>query len=89
MEQILIEDNPHWFNSNAYDRFVNRDILDTALNFLKTKHIIALVGARRVGKSTLAKLMIRELIIGGKVVQEFVIPEEFWGEPTDPATMAR
>ena len=62
MEQILIEDNPHWFNSSAYSSFVNRDILDIALNFLKTKHIIALVGARRVGKSTLAKLMIRELL---------------------------
>ena len=33
--------------------------------------------------------IIEEHILGGKVVEEYVIPEEFWGEPTDPAQMAR
>ncbi|WP_457607353.1 (2Fe-2S) ferredoxin domain-containing protein [Nitratifractor sp.] len=33
--------------------------------------------------------IIEEHILGGKVVEEYVIPEEFWGEPVDPATMAR
>jgi len=30
-----------------------------------------------------------EHIIGGKVVEEYVIPEEMWGEPIPPSQMAR
>ncbi|WP_456393702.1 (2Fe-2S) ferredoxin domain-containing protein [Nitratifractor sp.] len=33
--------------------------------------------------------IIEEHILGGKVVEEYVIPEEFWGEPVNPAEMAR
>lgn len=62
MESVLLEDNPHWNNSNAYKHFVNREILPQALSFLGAKQIVALIGARRVGKSTLAKLMINELL---------------------------
>jgi len=32
--------------------------------------------------------IIDEHIMGGQVVQEFVIADEFWGEPVDPASMA-
>lgn len=32
--------------------------------------------------------IIDEHIIGGNVVEEYVIPEEMWGEPVDPATQA-
>ena len=28
-------------------------------------------------------------IIGGNVVEEYVIPAEVWGEPMDPAKLAR
>ncbi len=62
MESILLEDNPHWVNSAVYDTFVTREALNKALSFLKTKEILAIIGARRVGKSTLAKLMIKELL---------------------------
>jgi len=62
MEPILLEDNQHWIKSDAYDNFTSRDILQKALSFLDTKQILALIGARRVGKSTLAKLMIKELL---------------------------
>ena len=62
MESILLEDNKHWNNKNAYDNFINREILNKAISYLNTKQIIALIGARRVGKSTLAKLMIKELL---------------------------
>lgn len=33
--------------------------------------------------------IIDEHIIGGNVVQEYVIPEQMWGEPIDPATQAK
>ena len=33
--------------------------------------------------------IIDEHLIGGKVVEEYVIPKEFWGEPIPPAEMAR
>ncbi len=33
--------------------------------------------------------IIEEHILGGKVVEEYVIPEEFWGEPIAPAAMAQ
>jgi (2Fe-2S) ferredoxin len=33
--------------------------------------------------------IIDEHLIGGKVVEEYVIPEEFWGEPIPPQSVAR
>jgi len=33
--------------------------------------------------------IIEEHIIGGNVVNEFVIPEQMWGEPVAPSQMAR
>ncbi|SHO80978.1 Ferredoxin [hydrothermal vent metagenome] len=33
--------------------------------------------------------IVEEHIIGGNVVQEFVIPDEAWGEPVSPASMVR
>lgn len=62
MDSILLEDNAHWVNQSIYGDFVSREILDKALKYLGAKEILALVGARRVGKSTLVKLLIRELL---------------------------
>ena len=33
--------------------------------------------------------IIDEHILGGKVVEEYVIPDEMWGEPIAPSSMAR
>jgi (2Fe-2S) ferredoxin len=33
--------------------------------------------------------IIDEHIIGGNVVQEYVIPAEVWGDPVSPASIAR
>jgi len=46
MKSILLEDNPHWINSNCYDGFIPREILKDAINFLKIKEVLALIGAR-------------------------------------------
>lgn len=73
MESILLEDNPHWRDKSVYDDFIPRDILPKAISFLETKQIIALIGARRVGKSTIAKLMIKELLKTVKAKNIFFI----------------
>ena len=62
MKSVLFEDNPHWVDANAYDGFVPREVLPVAMEFLYTKEVLALIGARRVGKSTIAKLLIKELL---------------------------
>jgi len=62
MESTILEDNPHWLDLDVYIGFEKRDILQKAIKLLATKEIIALIGARRVGKSTIAKLLINELL---------------------------
>lgn len=62
MESVILEDNQHWLNASIYSSFERRDILEKAISLLATKEIIALIGARRVGKSTIAKLLINELL---------------------------
>jgi len=62
MQSVLLEDNPHWINSSIYNDFIDREVLKKAISFLNAKEIIAIIGARRVGKSTLAKLLIKELL---------------------------
>ncbi len=62
MESILLEDNQHWINQNIYNNYIHRDVLEIANMYIETNEIIALIGARRVGKSTLAKLMIKEIL---------------------------
>ncbi len=65
MESILLEDNPHWTNADAYGQFVRREALAQAEGLLAAKEIVAIIGSRRVGKSTLARLLIRELMRTG------------------------
>jgi len=64
MDSILLEDNPHWIKkaNEVYNNYANRERLDTALAYLSAKEIIAIIGARRVGKSSLSKLMIKSLL---------------------------
>lgn len=62
MDSILIEDNPHWDTPNPYADYVPREKLSVAMRFMKAKEVIAILGARRVGKSSLARLMIRSLL---------------------------
>ena len=62
MESIILEDNPHWLNTEIYSKFEKREVLQKAVSLLATKEILALIGARRVGKSTIAKLLIHELL---------------------------
>jgi predicted AAA+ superfamily ATPase len=64
MDSILLEDNPHWIknSSEVYNEYAYREKLETALSFLSPREIIVIIGARRVGKSSLTKLMIKSLL---------------------------
>ena len=64
MDAILLEDNPHWLKSasEVYANYTDREMLATALAYLPAKEILAIIGARRVGKSSLTKLMIKSLL---------------------------
>lgn len=62
IESILLEDNQHWTNQFVYDKYISRTILSKAVHYLDAKEIVAIIGARRVGKSTLVKLLIKNLI---------------------------
>ena len=62
MDPILLEDNGHWVDRGVYGNYLSREILCKAMKYISTREILALVGARRVGKSTLAKLLINELL---------------------------
>lgn len=62
IESILLEDNQHWTSHSIYDKYIPRTIIPQAVQYLNTKEIVAIIGARRVGKSTLAKLLIKNLI---------------------------
>lgn len=62
MDSILIDDNPHWDTPDTYTDYVPREKLSIAMRFMKAKEVIAILGARRVGKSSLSRLMIRSLL---------------------------
>jgi predicted AAA+ superfamily ATPase len=64
MDSILLEDNPHWLKSASeiYNEYTQRELLEKALAYMEAKEIIAIIGARRVGKSSLTKLMIKSLL---------------------------
>ena len=64
MDYILLEDNPHWIKkpNEVYNDYTHREALNRALAYLSAKEIVAIIGARRVGKSSLTKLMIKSLL---------------------------
>jgi uncharacterized protein len=65
-EKIIIEQNPHW-NGELYPSGFRREQFSKVLDFLPLPHIVAISGARRVGKSTLLKQLINYLIEEQKI----------------------
>lgn len=60
-ESVIVDQNPHW-DGILYQEGVPRGVLDKVKEYLALPHIIALVGVRRSGKSTLARQTINYLI---------------------------
>ncbi|OAV75821.1 hypothetical protein Barb7_00531 [Bacteroidales bacterium Barb7] len=61
MEKIIIQQNPHW-GGQEYSALVQRNLLDSLLRKLPTRHIQVLMGIRRCGKSSIFQLIINELM---------------------------
>lgn len=60
-ESVIVDRNPHW-DGTLYQEGVSRGILGKIRDYLELPHIIALVGVRRSGKSTLVRQAINHLI---------------------------
>jgi len=66
MDELLFQYNPWWENKKILPNIVDRPVYTAVLQEnLKNRHIILLTGLRRVGKTTLMKLLIKKLINSG------------------------
>lgn len=63
--QAIRETNKWWSNDFDFPLYKEREIYKEILPFLKTKQIIALVGLRRVGKTTLLFKIVQENLKNG------------------------
>lgn len=62
-ESVIVDQNPHW-DGTLYQEGVSRDILGKVKGYLDLPHIVALVGVRRSGKSTLVRQTINHADFG-------------------------
>ena len=60
-EGVIVDQNPHW-EGTLYQEGVPRSILGKVKKYLELPHVIALVGVRRSGKSTLVRQTINHLM---------------------------
>jgi uncharacterized protein len=65
-EKYIIEQNSHWQGEMPNSGFP-REITPNVLSLVEKRHIVALVGVRRAGKSTVLKQVINHLIEKKKV----------------------
>jgi len=66
MEEILYQYNPWWQEEYFLDNVINRpQYLSLLENNLENEYIVFFTGLRRVGKTTLMKLIIKRLIVKG------------------------
>ena len=63
MEQLFFMYNPHWENEKTNNSFVERtEVLNTLTRQLTNKQVVFITGLRRVGKTTLMKMLINYLL---------------------------
>lgn len=71
-EKYIVDQNGHWENKTLEGGFP-REITKELVSLVPTRHIIALVGVRRCGKSTVIKQMINHLIANKKVPPQNIL----------------
>ena len=63
MEEILYRYNPWWEERQLFEGTIERPApMETIKEYLRSRQIVFLTGLRRVGKTTLLKLLIKHLI---------------------------
>lgn len=60
-EELIVDQNPHW-EGTLYEEGVPREVLAGVKDYLDLPHVVALVGVRRSGKSTLVRQTINFLV---------------------------
>ncbi len=71
-EELIVDQNPHW-EGTLYEEGVGREVLFKVKEYLDLPHIIALVGVRRAGKSTLVRQTINFLIREQQVTPQNIL----------------
>jgi predicted AAA+ superfamily ATPase len=61
MEDVIIQQNPHW-TGQKYTGLFHRTVFENLLKKCETRHIQVLTGIRRCGKSSIFRLLINELM---------------------------
>jgi uncharacterized protein len=74
MEDILYRYNPWWEEKYGFESMVERPMpLERMKRHLDSGHIVFLTGLRRIGKTTLLKLFIKDLIAKEQVKPEHIL----------------
>jgi len=74
MEDILYRYNPWWEEKSAFESIIDRPgPLARMKKHLNSGHIVFLTGLRRIGKTTLLKLFIKDLILREQVRPEHIL----------------
>ncbi|MBI5196612.1 MAG: ATP-binding protein [Nitrospirae bacterium] len=63
MEEILYRYNPWWEEGHVFESIIERPcLLERIKHYEQSRHVVFLTGLRRVGKTTLLKLLIKHFI---------------------------
>jgi predicted AAA+ superfamily ATPase len=74
MEDLLYRYNPWWEEKYGFESMVERPVpLERMKRHLGSSHIVFLTGLRRIGKTTLLKLFIKDLIVEEQVKPEHIL----------------
>ncbi len=74
MEDLLYRYNPWWEEKYSFESMVERPVpLERMKRHLGSNHIVFLTGLRRIGKTTLLKLFIKDLIVEEQVKPEHIL----------------
>ncbi len=64
MKELLLKQNYHW-SGKFFDTGIERDVCGEILKSVQTRHVTAITGVRRCGKSYLFRQIIKKFIENG------------------------
>ena len=75
MKEVLLKHNYQW-HDRSFDTGIKRDLLAKIIKTLDIRHVVAISGARRSGKSYIFRQLIKHLIDSG-VKRENILQVNF------------